>query len=599
MNPLSARILGWSITTAEHDMMRFNIDLEYNYPMSLIVYYIQTGQFRTENPFGLNDEDQNLVLESDVEPSLITFSNNPVKNFELTEERCNEKGNGILALTSLFSALIKEGYCLPLQSSSFLGKSKGHARDTRNPIVTFRKRVLETEVEFEIHEAESFEIIRRNNEDDLVLYDPRHAIYEAKFNLDSKGFIPEEIINHEVMRRTINSVSERFQHINEVIKSHLTQNVQTTPLSLFESSLILGPIFKIPDGHTIDLTNTQETRFEEILTTTIKNSIGGSPSLIVIEESLSDVMSEGPVQEFIDLLNSIEGREIKVLHLKDSTDVSQIDSPAILILDDRNPDVSGFRHIIKCALTHPNKVFLYSTIAKKDVQQLNLLARLAIRHRKSGCLYQSIIDDPFNYKIGMSFSMAFQGRYYRLGGALIHDNKVITKRELITRSSDPISSAFIRFLEEFLSSTKKERVILYIDNESIVDSNFLSYIENNDITLAIVKQSNSVILHANDSEESLPMDGQYVKLSNLQYLMITNGVPNNPVKGIPSPIIIKVFNQKQVPTILQSIFWDTFIHPTSLKKTKLPLPLYIARIAARRNTTKHLVGTWKSSEGVL
>jgi hypothetical protein len=126
-----------------------------------------------------------------------------------------------------------------------------------------------------------------------------------------------------------------------------------------------------------------------------------------------------------------------------------------------------------------------------------------------------------------------------------------------------------------------------------------SYIANNDIILVIIKQSNSIMLQVNESRKFLPLDGQYVKFSNSKYLMTTNGVPDNPAKGIPSPIFIKVFDQTHVFTILQSIFWDTFIHPTSLKKTKLPLPLYIARIASRTNTTKHLVGTWKSSEGVL
>ena len=107
----------------------------------------------------------------------------------------------------------------------------------------------------------------------------------------------------------------------------------------------------------------------------------------------------------------------------------------------------------------------------------------------------------------------------------------------------------------------------------------------------------AVILERNGTAVEIPPDGSFIDLSDSQVLLITNGRPEIDKQGVPSPIYVEVVNPgRYTPEeIFRGIYQNTFLHPASLEKTKLPLVVHASR---RRLRQPHEILMKWSDEGV-
>ena len=207
------QIFGWEFDCDVSDMAQYSVKFSSDYPQELIKLYVQRGEYRSDYPFDLcqnletSDLDGFFLLIKN-KPNVLTISNNPLVSIEkINSSAANSwKPSGLLFVTTAFEALQKNGYIRVMEERSLIGRSKGHACLLNSPRLIERTKVMDLEIPFGICYAESFEIVERAALGDIILYDPRHEIFDTRLGISSKGLIPTDIIEHEVMERTPEAV---------------------------------------------------------------------------------------------------------------------------------------------------------------------------------------------------------------------------------------------------------------------------------------------------------------------------------------------------------------------------------------------------------
>jgi hypothetical protein len=604
MTPSQSLILGWIPKFDTSDWKKYRIKFKSLYSENLNKRYIERGEYRSNYPFDLKFKDDATYVFSKSSLDLLTISNNPaIEINELDSFPIEFEPSGIFAITTLFDKLKSIGYERPIQARSFLGRSKGYA-SMRNQSV-FQKDVNQAgiSIPLSVFISESFELVGREKNADVILYDPRHEITDLRLGFASKGLIPEEILEKKELQRTITTVLDRYESIHNYLEKSSTEAIEFTKIEPMALSLIPRPNLLLPDGSELPLSSEPLRSFSSFMTENVHGLYDEFSIGIAIENTNLTNEKRKLVDNFVETINRWLKHEITVIEF----DVNNLDDiqykfeTLIVVLDDFIPGHSYIHRLIKKEMKCPTKMINLSTLEVVDESLLAILW-LSLRFRLKNTLFQTLPDPK--PVIGLSHSMVMRGEYYLLSGILMINDEIRSRRELFHRTStfeidyDDIIQNFLKSL--FEGETIENCIAIYSDNITIGPS-IARISKDVGFTSLHIRSSNSIMLQQSNNELKLPIDGQCTPLSETQFLLMTNGIPNEPHIGIPNPILLEIMNfgGLELKDILNSLYAQTYLHPCSLQKTKLPFPLFLSEKNAYIPIEDSILTNWISKEVLL
>ncbi len=576
-------LLGWTSIVNRSHLSRYHVIFQNRYSLELVQKYIMEGDYSSDIPFGICEEDGQLTLVAQRKPQYIYVHDNPIEILDTGPLPNSMDGLEIYAITSLYQRLSEIGYERPVDVRSFVGRLKGRASLRSSPIFSKKIQHIDSELDFCINRAEH--LMGLITADILILYSPRHEISESRFGLSARNLIPQDLVESKYMKRFPQSVLQRFTDLSSSFGIKPTENLQLTPMLPFSANRFNRPSLIIPYQNGEEQVLTNDKMFETIILEHWKPYDCFSVQILVDVTGKSNHIREY-VRELKRQFLAITGIESEI-HFMDNLDqleVSSVDG-VIVLIDDLTPGYQAVYQTIKTKLQNPSKVVLLSTLINEDIRKTVFALYQSLKVRIKQELHQTIAKKQIEQVMGLSITPLKRGKYLILSGTYIDGRDIRGRRVLLEKdweTGTPTGSQLIQFIKELTMSSSIDEASLVMTNDRINLLRILKELgETEDFALANIQTMDAVILETIAGQYLVPTDGSFIELTNNQSLVVTNGIPEIDEEGIPAPIQIEVHSSGIYETkdILRASYEHTFLHPASLSKPKLPLALHANRMS--------------------
>lgn len=132
---MNSTILGWEVKINLEDLKSFQITMQYNYDFSYLCSSVRNGDFLSDIPFTIEQDEEGIVLVAKSIPTQLEIATIPVTILNETSPLKEDPRNlDMYATTAFYLILSKYGYNRPNEILSFIGKSKGVASRRTDPI---------------------------------------------------------------------------------------------------------------------------------------------------------------------------------------------------------------------------------------------------------------------------------------------------------------------------------------------------------------------------------------------------------------------------------------------------------------------------------
>lgn len=584
MTKASLVVLGWMAEVDETELKRFHARFKYDYDVEFLRNCVIKGDYLSDIPFGIGALKGFPILVCEHDSQFLSISMYPVAELSPLSEDLDTDGLDTFAITSIYLRLSGEGYERPVDVRSFLGKTKGLARLTGAPILCLASTFVDSELEFHVNRAERFSSIALDDGQSLILYSPRHEISEPKLGLSAKNLIPQDLIENQALRRSPESVLQRYQQVSSILGRSPYRNVRLNPIEPYPSWRYHRPSLSFPDGSLISLEDFPDESLETVMLSHI--SFNERFDVAIVADNTGNLNEmEAYAREFSTAFSDNTGIEPSLSFLNDAEQLgSHPADTVIIILDDLTPG-SGFVYdSVKSILNVPSKAVKLSTLKKGDMRKTALLEYLSLRARNKQKLYQDVEDELPETMVGLSLHALRRGDFLVLSGAAIHNSNIVQRVVLLENDREagtPTEQQTISFLQSLLHRTDfPTNLLVMTPDMSTLARRLQGIAETEQFALVHVSEIDAVVLESDSGNHSLPRDGSFIRATENQALIVTNGSPErNLEEGIPSPIQAEVMVSvdHNAENLFRWLYYQTFLHPASLLKPKLPLPVHACR----------------------
>jgi len=216
---------------------------------------------------------------------------------------------------------------------------------------------------------------------------------------------------------------------------------------------------------------------------------------------------------------------------------------------------------------------------RRQYNELSWLSWMALRFRMTQKLHHVLSSNLEYTPIGLGLTSHMGGEFLALIGASIVGNSIESRVNLLEQDYTKEIPDYDTVEETLQILTRKSEttpLILFSDIISLQPI-LESYCNNHEALAVNVRQISGTILQFKSLEYSIPPSGSFVGLSKELYLVQTDGYPDFEGDGVPSSILVDPIagTINNIEYLLEYIYALTFIHPTSLAKPKLPVPLHL------------------------
>ena len=589
-------LLGWNVKITPEGLVRKEVEFMTNYEIELLKKYTSEGNYISSHPFGIGKTHDSLYIVYDTESKFVSVSTNPIVNIQDSGIDSDCSAFSTYVVTSIHKKLAEAGYERQIDVKSFLGKVKGLCRNKRLETMRLKTKFTGSDLDFIVCQAEKFTIIETENDEVLVLYSPRHEISENLYGLSSKSIIPDEISEDERLVRTPDNAMSRFNTVSSYLTNQINIHIQLDKISNFPYNQLNRPSLRFPNGRNISLQDDSSLTFERVMSSefSCKMSI---PISIVYDCTGKSSSISAMVKEFGKEISDTLSTEVSFFALKETEKLESLnDSVIILVVDDTVPGSHPIYDFVKSATNLTSKAIRLSTLVNEGVKETSKLVALAIRYRLSGDLYQNVSEKDSIETLGISLIPYRKGNHLLLTGSLLTGDRLVQSYQLLWNEralGTPTEVQLSDFLKNMGVTETKSNLVILTDNST----NLLHNLSNlyDDISIVHISDLDSIMLNKTQESVYVPHDGCYVNIDSNTFLLTTNGFPDVS-KGVPSPIHIKFIQNHHIDTskILKRLYFETFLHPSSFAKPKLPVSLHAStnlRLPKRRIFTEnHEVG---------
>ncbi len=592
-------IPGWSAKLDQASLKAYPIEFQYSYPFELLRMYIQNGDYKTSKPFGLSNGNDSLYLISSEPIDEVNIHNNPATCSTESSSITTTDWHDTFIITTIHSILEEEGYLLPIRNRSLMGKAKQTISFAKQPIRTLDVRHKGNDLTISCYESEWFEVLSDNN-DVCILHHPKHEFREDRF-----GLMDPELVDFLVRdrwsdaKRNPSSIHKRYSKLDSLLQRECSQGkVNLERLGAFSFRQLRKPSVIFPNGTKVDF-NSDSLNYSDLVSRNIDFEEGPETITFVIDETKQENLSKSEnVRQFKEAFQKITGREVLDVPVNDIETIQDINSDAaIIIINDESPGAGLVYDRIKNHVVIPSKVIRTTTINgnKGQFNDLTQLAWMGLRFRTTQKLHHTLSSE-FGYSpTALSLTSHMGGEFLALLGASIINGKLESRVTLLEQDYTkeiPDYNTTEKLLG-FLSAKSTHTPLILFSDTITLPPILKSYCDRHEALAINVRPVSGTILKSESDIFSIPPSGSFVQLLHDTYLIQTDGYPDFEGDGIPRSVLVRPVSGtiKDINSVLEYIYALTFIHPTSLAKPKLPLPLHMVR-SLPSSIRKRLEESW-------
>ncbi len=590
---------GWDGSFDLNKLSHYNLTFQFNLDIGLLCYYIRRGEYIFDIPFGVFSRDNAtfLIAAEDPTDEIILGRNIGTIGTEMDVIWDSQSFQALseLAITTFYHVLSENGYTRPIDTRTFLGRrSKGV---TSNP-ACIKSEIIEfdgIQREIGLFEAEKF--FAWSYQDKFqVSHFPRYEFRDLTLHLPQTQEILEFLQEKwkDDIYMTPNDIITRSKKIDGILREELKRisfihNISKRPH--FKCKKLSWPCLVDPMGIELRL-NPDISLKKSLLTRTLQlvkeDTLPISIQPIFDESILHNSIQLDIIENFLQNFKAQTGINYEpYLTSEQITELTLCDVSvfALIFLNDSIPGSSFIYANLKDELQIPSKALRYSTIETQNswTEQMALLW-LTMKHRHTKELIWQIPEDDYQPIVALVLRPEFQREAIVLSGTISYRDVIYQKLLLLPQTYDNgISSeqliAFITDLNIY-EIPLQDLLIIYEDRIGL-EPLLISLQNTFGFPLVHIEDAYGRILEIDSGKFVHPSNGAYFQViaNNCDnYLLITNGRPDEPERGLPRPISVRI----RSPTnnsidILNEIYSHTFLHPASLIKTRVPIELHFAR----------------------
>lgn len=280
----------------------------------------------------------------------------------------------------------------------------------------------------------------------------------------------------------------------------------------------------------------------------------------------------------------------------------------IIVINDSEKGSKFLYENFKNQIVATNKTVRLETIVNEEnYDTLIGLIYLALNYRskKDIALHQTQKTLPI---LAFSIVKNFEKNYFLLLNSSINKNKLLADKLFIPSfKADELNETKVvirKFIQNKIDSIREcllnqnsEKIIILFKNVFDFKNIISDFTNLTDVILVEILDQQFKMFNVRESFDliEIPKNGSFIfkKIdgNRIQVALLTNGLPDNPEKGTPNPILIEItlnglkdeLLAKNVKNVVESFFYHTFYHPTSFSKPNVPIELH------------SLSNIWKSS----
>ena len=600
MSEFKLVIPGWRASIINSGLKSYPVEFQYTYSLELFRKYIYNGDYSSSSPFGISKEEDSFYIVSKELVSRLNIHNNPATCSSDSLSISSSDWYDTYIITSVHSILEREGYVLPFKNRSLVGKAKQAISNLEKPVRTLDIDHKGNQLRISCYESEWFEVLR-NGSEILILHHPKHEFREDRF-----GLMDPELVDFLVKekwsdsKRTTSFVQSRYMKLDAILKEGCVEHgIIIERFDEFPTLQLKRPSLTFPNGMRIDL-ELETSEYSDIITKNIDLSEGPDSVTVIVDETKQKNLSKDEdILEFKEWFRTRINRDVTELPVGEIDPINDIESDAaIIIVDDEYPGAGYVYDAIKNQVTIPSKVIRLKTVRenKGRYDDLTWLSWMALRFRMTQKLHHVLSSNLEYTPIGLSITSHMGGEFLALVGASIVGNSIESRVSLLEQDYTkdvPDYDAVEEILQILTRKSENTPLILFSDTISLQPL-LESYCDNHEALAVNVRQVSGTILQFKSSEYFIPPSGSFVGLSKEVYLVQTDGRPDFEGDGIPRSILVHPVagTVNDIESLLEYIYALTFIHPASLVKPKLPIPLHLVSSlpsAIRRHLEESIV----------
>ncbi|MHA1271754.1 MAG: hypothetical protein ACTSPY_18350 [Candidatus Helarchaeota archaeon] len=570
--------------------------------------------------------DYNLRINENKKEKIIVKDN----NFEIHQSIFD------FILTKIYAFLHSKGYTRPIEVRSFMNRFSKNVLSKRNELIERKSskiKISRNETltrEFTLHEALSLKIFSFYTINQFILLiHPRYEVMENSlifpysnpkfselkqdwtkyFKWDGKDLLKksEKLLNLlKSFLQDLNFIEDINFSTNENLEFNFLKNLK---FIFEENSIELSKHVKVDDF----LRKNIFQKLKRINPLDINIYFDDNIENIYLEKIRNELTFQFPI------------RIIKEYNLENFLENSlDIKNPSLIILNN-NLGYNGYHKVIKYyKLNYPHKIIMNSTLNQyyhSKNQDILIQIILPLIHRKDGDLIWKMDNQSFKIKIGIYLPNIYNRFISNMISCYNFNNKLKLQIEFIYKGNEEVvQTTILNCLSKILIKNQgngKHLKILLMFYQMLPKNyrKIISNIEKNfDVSISFVviddiNQGRILYTYDNLNDEFNPPRGLYIKIGKTQekesYLLVTTGYPdisnkkneeyiknsnkekendrgekikvNHKKIGFTRPIRIDIYkrnNNNNDLEILEEIYNSSYLHPTSLTQTSLPIELF-------------------------
>ena len=633
-------IPGWEGKIKDEPLFLTQCRIINDYGEEYIHSKIRSGDFLSSYPFGIIKKDNNysvLTLDRPNDAIKIEYSSivpNDCSESVSTYETIERFPLAVseLIFTSLVELLCSNGFTRPIETRGFLGRqSKGIISNRQNPIDSYQLSWQDTKRNFSLCPAEIVRVSLFAKERKFFLtYHPRFEIFEDDFFLPQYADVREELMDnwHSTILMNPEKVTQRLQGVSPIITklkgiNRIIQDIAISSAGHLEEGLIKFPKLKSVGREVIQGTSSDE--ISEKLQNTFKKELKLFIKLriLIIADDSEKKRNRTILARLRAKLKELGVETVSVdfdpaKHLNETFFSSTNAHDAILYILDNDLNGSDGRYSIfkdlMFKLVYPNKVIRYLTLHDKnedEFSQIILLNLLGFLYRFSRTHVWTLCDELYDLTIAISETRRFNAYVEILSASLFYSGKRKNVGALKLRNEEQKDYLYLDGLKKeikdvFSDSLQNKKILVLVDSEDFSELikefiDWLNEFKAEPLLVEIFERDEGRILEKHETEKNgfmAPNPGSYVKIGETKYfsdyLLVTTEQENesnietdeNDTRnigkkklGLPRPLRVRIYSTEMLDHIraLKYIFWNTFLHPTSFVRPKMPIDLVFAK----------------------
>lgn len=572
---------------------------------STLNYYIKKGEYVSDFPIGVFKDEEKYYLvttNSKINKQIITIHSyiGKIQGKSNIPQISNDALEALIhSLLDIF--LVQNDYETPKRVRTFLGKSAKGKLSYRKEIynsITINKE--NKPLTINIFKSVNFQVFISGKNEFKITCLPNFEIFDPITDLPMSKSKRNLLDNNQDFKSIVylnpKSFLSRFEEFDKLLYEKLPeisyqflQNIESNAPYTYKI-LNRNELFNITPMN-LDFLLEANKEFEIQLRELFLSNKSKLPTIKIIllkdNYEFKNSSKQLIINQYIEELHNSSLFEIQeIVEFSNQSDINTtLDYPVILVMDDKAPGCEFLYEYVKekfCVSKRINYSTIRNLVNKKLVSENILLMWLSLYFRQKGRLIwhkrTKYIFDNIHY-INLLYDENTKGIRFSCTSLSLQDFTIKyltqiyledTEEKLETRES----------VKAILNCLKEEYDLLGENNLYLVTEGRYSV----DLILSLSKNYNCVFLKKpncrlfiKEEEIVLPKNGTYLQFFNdsNSYIIISTGIPDQSLKGLPNPIHLEIFNRETIPQkeILQIIFDLTFYNPFSFSKTNLPFPI--------------------------